>query len=112
MDLSVNVVPHNSWIVVVALGEVDLSTAPILRTTLRQCIGRLTDGDTGIAVDLDGVGFCDSVGLGVLVGARRRTIEAGHHFSVIVSSDRLLTTLSRAGLDGFFDVVGARHDLT
>lgn len=54
--------------VVQATGELDLASAPHLRDCLRQLIDA---GSRRLVVDLRGVTFLDSSGLGVLVGARR-----------------------------------------
>lgn len=55
-------------------GEVDIATAPLLREQLQTVI---EDGATNVIVDLGGVGFIDSAGLGVLIGAVKRLKERG-----------------------------------
>lgn len=56
-------------ITVVALeGEVDLASAPTVKATLAE----LPADVTRIVVDLSGVEYMDSTGLGVLIGVRRR----------------------------------------
>jgi STAS domain-containing protein len=47
-------------------GEIDISTTPRLRELL---IDLVNTGDYQLVVNLDEVGFLDSTGLGVLVGA-------------------------------------------
>jgi anti-sigma B factor antagonist len=113
MDLSIATVAFGRWSVVVVLGELDMSTAPALRSELRRLVNREVDGPTkAIAVDLDGVGFCDSIGLGILVGARRRVIEAHGDFALIVTSERLTRLLDITGLARVFTVVIDRSDLS
>jgi anti-sigma B factor antagonist len=53
-------------------GEIDVATAPVLRTELLALIDA---GAQQITLDLGGVPFVDSSGLGVLVGALRRLRE-------------------------------------
>jgi anti-sigma B factor antagonist len=54
--------------VVTAVGEIDLSTSPRLRACLADLSGI-------VVVDLGGVTFLDSSGLGVLIGAWKRLRE-------------------------------------
>lgn len=54
-------------------GDVDLATAPELRSVLLTRVG---PGDT--VLDLAGVPFLDSTGISVLVAAHRAAGEAGH----------------------------------
>jgi anti-anti-sigma factor len=56
--------------VVIPVGEIDLATRDELRACVAEC-----DGD--VVVDLSGVSFLDSSGIGVLIGQRNRLIEAG-----------------------------------
>jgi len=59
---------------VVVEGEVDVATAPQLREALHQ---ELDKGATRLRIDLGEVGFIDSAGLGVLIGAVGRLRERG-----------------------------------
>ncbi len=59
---------------VAARGEVDVATAPALRAAVDEALDR---GPADVVVDLPGVTFIDSTGLGVLIGARRRCLDAG-----------------------------------
>ena len=68
-------------VVVRVAGEIDLATAPALRTVLR----RQTEAATPlrrIDVDLAQVTFLDATGLGVLVEARQRGHRAGANLVV------------------------------
>jgi anti-anti-sigma factor len=52
----------------------DIHSAPVVRERLGQVIDQ---GWRAIIVDLRDVDFMDSTGLGVLIGARRRSQDAG-----------------------------------
>ena len=81
---------------VTASGEIDLSTAPLLRHRLLEVVAA---GDLShLVVDLSRVPFIDSTGLGVLVGAHRRVAAAEGRMSVI-ATERTLDTIRRAGVD-------------
>ena len=59
---------------VLASGEIDLASSPELR---RQLQALLDDGVRRISLDLGGVTFIDSSGLGVLVGVLKRVNDDG-----------------------------------
>ena len=55
-------------------GEIDLDSAPLVRTALAQC---LHDGIRTLDIDLALVTFCDCSGLNTFLRAAQRTAEAG-----------------------------------
>lgn len=55
-------------------GEIDLESAPLVRTSLAQC---LRDGIRTVDVDLTSVTFCDCSGLNAFLYAAQQTAEAG-----------------------------------
>jgi len=54
-----------------AVGELDVASAPKLRQELVRAVAE-ADGPPRIVVDLGGVDFLDSTGLGVLLGGLKR----------------------------------------
>jgi anti-anti-sigma factor len=56
--------------VVTAPADIDVITVDELRAVLRNA----ADGHATVVVDMSGTGFCDSAGLGALVGAYRRAL--------------------------------------
>ena len=84
-----------------ARGEVDVATAPALRDGLDQAV----DGDAGsVIVDLTGVTFIDSTGLGVLIGVRKRCLDAGRDLRVVVTEPRILKVFEITGLTELFAI--------
>jgi anti-sigma B factor antagonist len=73
-DFRVSVKDDAGQSTVVVEGEVDVATAPALRDELYRLIER---GSSTIVVDLAGMDFIDSTGLGVFVGALKRAREGG-----------------------------------
>lgn len=65
---------------VVAVGELDIATAP----RLLDAVQRTNDagGTAPVVLDLAGVGFIDSSGLRALLDAERATREAGRAFAI------------------------------
>ncbi|MHA5054664.1 STAS domain-containing protein [Streptomyces sp. SD15] len=55
-------------------GEIDLESAPLVRTALARC---LSDGIRTIDIDLTPVTFCDCSGLNAFLHAAQKTTEAG-----------------------------------
>ncbi|MFF4273465.1 STAS domain-containing protein [Streptomyces sp. NPDC001536] len=55
-------------------GEIDLATAPLVRTALAACV---SDGIRTVDVDLTAVTFCDVSGLNAFLAASRLATEAG-----------------------------------
>jgi anti-sigma B factor antagonist len=107
MDLSIDQGTQGSWRLLTVSGEIDLYTAPKLREALSA-----TDGGTDLAVDLRGVRFMDSMGLGVLIGARRRTVEGDGRFALVCTEGPVLRVLDVSGLTTVFEVVSTPEALS
>ena len=91
-------------------GEVDLFSAAALRDCLHQMIDA---GTRRLVVDLRRVSFIDSVGLGVLVGAKRRLLRGGHHdagIQLVGASGIVLRALRLTGLDRAFPLHASLAD--
>ena len=84
-------------------GEVDVSSAPALRDGLTELIAK----GTSVVVDLTGVGFLDSTGLGALVAARKAAEDLGVQLPLVCSSERILKLFTITGLDGVFTICGS-----
>ena len=92
------------WVVVRMIGDLDLATIPTARSVLHEAV-RLLDGAEGICLDLSDLDFWDSLGLGLVVGTRRRARERDKGFAVAVGSGPVRDLLATAGLDGLLEVV-------
>ncbi len=87
--------------VVSVAGEVDVATAPMLRSRLDAAIDR---GKPLLVVDLLSVTFIDSTGLGVLIGATKRVGGSGA-MRLVVSEPRILKLFEITGLMDVFSIV-------
>ena len=96
MDLDVSTREEAGRVVVVAIGEVDVYTAPQLDAELSRLT---TEGRTDLVVDLARVDFLDSTGLSVLVKALKRVREADGRLDVVVTSERVAKVFRITGLD-------------
>jgi anti-sigma B factor antagonist len=80
---------------VTAVGEVDSTSAPVLR----QHLETLLDGDVReLTVDLGQVTFLDSAGLCVLAAAHRRAVRKDVTMRVLASSRAVIRPLQITGL--------------
>lgn len=101
MDLGLDVSERDGWAVLAVSGEVDVATAPRLRERL---VSMVTDGQHRIVVDLEGVDFLDSTGLGVLVGALKRVRTHDGELSLVCTQPRILKVFEITGLTKVFSI--------
>lgn len=66
--LSVERAERGAWTVLSVSGELDLVSSPVVRRLVHDAVA---DGRHDVVLDLSGVRFCDSSGVGVLIAARR-----------------------------------------
>lgn len=91
----------NGVAVVTVRGEIDVASAPELRSLLHE----LCTADTPfVTVDLRAVTFLDSSALGVLVGALGRCRENKTEFRLVIDSPRLLKIFDLTGLTSVFNI--------
>jgi anti-sigma B factor antagonist len=99
VDLSLSTRTVGDRTVVEVGGEIDVYTAPKLR---EQLVELVNDGNFHLVVDMEGVDFLDSTGLGVLVGARKRLRGVDGELSLVCAQERLLKIFRITGLDRVF----------
>jgi len=80
---------------VTAVGEIDSTSAPVLREYLESV---LDGGAQEFVVDLVQVTFLDSAGLCVLAAAHRRAGERGMRMRVLAASRAVIRPLQITGL--------------
>jgi anti-sigma B factor antagonist len=94
--ISVDTHERGSWTVIAAAGEVDVVSAPELRGEIVRVV---SEGSSDVVLDLSGVVFIDSFGLGVLVGAVKRIQAHDGHLRVVIGEARVHAVLELTGLD-------------
>jgi anti-sigma B factor antagonist len=87
-------------IVVSAVGELDLSSAPELKWALA---GTLDEERRQVVLDLSNVTFLDSTALGVLVGVQRR-LSRGTHLAIVCEDAHVLGIFELSGLLSMFEL--------
>lgn len=105
MDLSLSTrvesAPAGDRIVIEVSGEIDVYTAPQLR---EQLVTEVDNGYHHIIVDLQGVEFLDSTGLGVLVGGLKRVRQKGGSLQLVCPHERLVRIFEITGLTRVFSI--------
>jgi len=100
VTLALTVRQERDWTVVTVGGALDIYAAPALRERL---IELLNAGHDRIVVDMDGVSFIDSTGLGVLVGTLKRMRRTEHGaLRVVATRDPVLHLMRMTQLDNVF----------
>jgi anti-sigma B factor antagonist len=94
--------------VVVVQGDLDIEGGPLLRDELLAALKEHAGGR--IVVDLEGVDFLDSAGLGVLVGGRERARSGDGDLVLVATGRSVLKVLELTGLDRAFEIHSSRDD--
>ena len=101
MELGIDVRRVDSAAVVDVKGEIDVYTAPKLREKLIELV---SEGTYRVVVNLEGVDFLDSTGLGVLVGALKRVKAHDGSLSLVCTQDKILKIFKITGLTKVFPI--------
>jgi anti-sigma B factor antagonist len=93
--VAVTVRQRGDVLVVDVVGELDISNAEVLRTALDD---ELAAGALHVVVDLTGVAFMDSTGLGVLVRIRKLVHASQGSFALVCAEGPVRRLLTITGL--------------
>jgi len=95
------------WAVLALTGDADLASAVSLRASLTEATATTP---SWLVLDLAGLDFIDSTGLGVLVGALRRVRAGGGDLRVAAAPPGIARVFSVTGLDRVFGVYPTVED--
>jgi len=98
-ELKVSVRDESACPVVSAAGEIDVDSAPELRSRLEELAAR---GVGTLVIDLSGTVYIDSTGLGVLVAARKRAVQAGGELRLVCPEPSLRKVFEITGVWEYF----------
>jgi anti-anti-sigma factor len=101
--VTIDVSVAGSSAVLTAAGEIDSTSAPVLRQYLDSV---LDDDVRELVIDLGQVSFLDSAGLCVLANAHRRAVRQDVRMRVLASSRAVARPLQITGL---WDLLHAEH---
>lgn len=94
--------------VIGVVGDLDVAGAPELR---RRALELLAGGETDLVLDLTGVDFVDSFGLGVVVGVLKRVRQVGGDLAVVCPEARVRRVFRLVDLDRVLMLVGSLDEL-
>ena len=101
MDLSLTTRKGGGATIVAVAGEIDVYTAPRLRDQITDLV---SDGVYDLIIDMEGVEFLDSTGLGVLVGGLKKVRAHNGTMQLICTQERLLKIFRITGLAKVFAI--------
>jgi anti-sigma B factor antagonist len=101
LDVSLPDEKDGGWAVLVVTGELELATAPRLRQAVVSLVG---EGHAHIVLDLSGVDFVDSLGLGVIVSALKRARSHGGELVVAGTVPRVRELFELTRLDEIIEL--------
>jgi len=108
MDLSIQEHAAGEGRTVVEVsGEIDVYTAPKLREALLNLV---ESGNYRLIVDMEGVEFLDSTGLGVLVGGLKRVRAHDGAIDIVCTQGRILRIFKITGLSNVFSIYDTVDD--
>ena len=92
--VEIDIQDKGDYKVLVPVGDLDVYTVGSLRDALGKMI---EDATPSVVVDLDGVPFMDSSGLGALMGGVRRLREAGGDLAIACTREQHLKLFTITG---------------
>jgi anti-sigma B factor antagonist len=98
--------PRRGTVVLVVFGDLDLHSADELGDRL---VGAVECGASSLVVDLTGVGFVDSQGLGALLRGTRRLGAGEGRFRVVVPAPEIRRLFELTSLDRIFPLDETRE---
>lgn len=101
MALLLSVRPGRGCTVLEVRGELDLATSPQLREGLQRLVDA---GDRQVVVDLAGVGFMDSSGLGALVVMFKALRDVGGRLCLAAVQPAVRSVLTVTSVDRAVDI--------
>ncbi len=101
MNLKIDIVQNEKNSLVTLAGEIDIYTAPELKAALLPLTK--TEGQL-LEVDLSGIEYMDSTGLGIFVSVLKAAKEYNSHLTLINLDERILRLFKITGLDEVIDI--------
>jgi anti-sigma B factor antagonist len=101
MDLRLETSNRDGTTLLAAFGEIDVATAPQLR---QRMVELASASSAPLVIDLEGVDFLDSTGLGVLVSGLKRYRTLGSDVLLVATRPRILKVFEITGLTRVFSI--------
>ena len=111
MPVSVTIRRHERppWTVLSVAGELDIVGAPDLRQAV---VREVADGARRLALDVSGLDFIDSFGIGAVVGALKRVRQRGGELELVCPVPRIRRVFEICDLDRILALHRSADDLS
>ncbi|SDO32108.1 STAS domain-containing protein [Alkalicoccus daliensis] len=107
MNLDIQVSEHENKNVAQVSGEVDVYTATKLKETLTPLAEQ---EDKELVVDLSGVDYIDSTGLGIFIGALKASEKSGTSLTLTGLNSRVKRLFEITGLHEVIDIDSTKRE--
>lgn len=107
MQLRTDVSSLDGWTVVTVYGELDVASAPTLRESLIDLVAK---GSHLLVLDLEGLDFLDSTGLGAIISALKRARTNGGDLRLVCTQSRIRRLFEITALDKAFPLYPSLND--
>ena len=97
------------WTVLSVAGELDIVGAPDLRQAV---VREVADGARLLALDVSGLDFIDSFGIGAVVGALKRLRQRGGELELVCPVPRIRRVFEICDLDRILEMHKSADDLS
>ncbi|MBM7096819.1 MULTISPECIES: STAS domain-containing protein [Alteribacter] len=101
MNLHIDIKENGPERYVSLAGEIDVYTVPKLKEEL---IPVTEEPNKQVIVDLSGINYIDSTGLGVFIGALKATDQSGSSLKITGVNDRVRRLFTITGLDEVIEI--------
>ena len=102
MDIKVNTrVLNDKAQAVEVQGEIDVYTSPRIKETINELIEK---GHYQLVINLEGVRYIDSTGLGVLIGALKKVREHNGRILLVCTNPQIKKIFNITGLVKIFEI--------
>lgn len=106
MDVTFDRFELEDHAVLAVSGDVDMHTAPALRQQIAELVAA---GNNRVLVDMSGVDFLDSTGLGALLGGLKEIRGGDGRLALVGVNDRVMKVFTITALDTVFDIYPTRE---
>jgi anti-sigma B factor antagonist len=107
VEFAVNPWTDNGLLVVEVSGEIDLFTAPELKTAITE---GLDAGADKVVIDLTETTFLDSTALGVLIGTVKRLRDNNGALTIVNNDANIARTFEITGLEQILKIYETRDE--
>lgn|SRR5690554_3309578 len=101
MNITMNITENDQVIHAVLVGEIDAYTAPEIR---KELFSKISSSGTTMKIDLSGVSYMDSTGLGIFVGLFKELKKNEGSLCLTGMSDRIKRLFDITGLADVMDI--------